>query len=88
MYLVILSKSSHQVPASMASTSHRGQSRDFAPLPQVGRKPLRERSVHKVREHLEAIFSSRQPHLESPQERQVIHPSIMINATVLHLLHS
>ena len=29
-----------------------------------------------------------QLHLESPQERQVMHPSIMMTATVLHLVHS
>ncbi len=29
-----------------------------------------------------------QPHLESPQERQVIHPSIIISATVLHFVQS
>jgi hypothetical protein len=28
------------------------------------------------------------PHLESPQERQVMHPSIMISATVLHFVQS
>ena len=54
-----------------------------------------KRSLHKVGEHFELILNEvwtcqnrRQPHLESPQARQVIHPSIMINATVLHLLHS
>jgi len=59
------------------------------------RECAKKRSLHRVGEHFEHIPNEvwdrqnrRQPHLESPQERQVIHPSIMINATVLHLLHS
>jgi hypothetical protein len=35
-----------------------------------------------------ALCSSNQPHFDSPQLRQVKHPSIIIAALVLHLLQS
>ena len=45
-------------------------------------------SIRKI--HFNAAYESSDeaiyPHFESPQLRHVIHPSIMITATVLHLL--
>ncbi len=48
-----------------------------------------------VREHSEVVFNAvsrrlerRQPHLESPQDRQVLHPSIITTAAVLQIPHS
>ena len=55
----------------------------------------KKRSVHKVREHFWPELNEAsdrlkrfQPHLESPQDRQVLHPSIIITAAVLHLAQS
>jgi hypothetical protein len=51
--------------------------------------------TRRVREFSEAIINAvsrrlgrAQPHLESPQLKHVMQPSIMTAATVLHLLHS
>ncbi len=60
-----------------------------------GKEWARERSLQLVNEHLSPFLNdvSRrlvhcQPHFESPQDRQVLHPSIMTTAAVLHLVHS
>ena len=60
-----------------------------------GKNRVESGAYTEIREYFEAIFNEvmasirrRQPHLESPQDRQVIQPSIITTATVLHLLHN
>jgi hypothetical protein len=77
-----------QITTTTTTLLHKSSKRP-TPVPQQGFfLPRRQRSPRPSFTSASALRLTGQPHFESPQFRQVMQPSIMTTAAVLHLLHS